>query len=317
MHHGSLSLPTARKLQYLRQRIKEAGIPPSKLDENLIIGTWNIREFGKSPRRDDAIHLIAEIMGQFDVLAITELRDNLEDLERVRKLLGPYYKVVFSDYRNDAAGFQERIAYLYDKRAVEFTGLAAEADPMRVKGIDGEYQQVSPDWWRSPYMASFRAGNFDFVMLTAHIRWSGGVRARAKALKQLADWVEERRSSEFLVDRDFIVLGDFNIPSRRSSAYKAITSGSLQIPPALLSVQGTNLTEKATYDQILHSPTRYERFTGKGGVIRFYKESHKELYPDLSLGKFKNQLSDHLPLWLEVDTWIDDELLEKVLLQDE
>ncbi len=44
---------------------------------------------------------------------------------------------------------------------------------------------------------------------------------------------------------------------------------------------------------------------------------HTELYPEHSLGKFKNQLSDHLPLWLEVDTWIDDELLEQILLQEE
>ncbi len=150
-------------------------------------------------------------------------------------------------------------------------------------------------------------------MLTAHIRWSGGVRARAKALGQLANWVEERRQSSFLTDRDFIVLGDFNIPSRGSSAFKAITSGSLQIPPALLKVKGTNLTEKDTYDQILHSPTRSERFTGKGGVIRFFEDSHTELFPDLSLGKFKNQISDPLPLWLEVNTWIEDELLDAAI----
>ncbi len=190
MHHGKLSKETAKKLKLIRARIDEANMPPSMLDENLIIGTWNIREFGKAARKKDAIHLIAEIIGQYDVLALTELRDDLRDLSRVMEILGPYYKVVYSDFRSDSAGFQERIAYVYDKRAAVFTGLAAEADPLRERGTDGEYRQISPDWWRSPYMASFRAGNFDFVMLAAHIRWSGGVKARAKALGQLADWIE-------------------------------------------------------------------------------------------------------------------------------
>ena len=52
-----------------------------------------------------------------------------------------------------------------------------------------------------------------------------------------------------------------------------------------------------------------DRYHLTGGV----PHTHEELFPELTLGKFKNQLSDHLPLWLEVDTWIDDELLDGFL----
>ena len=77
--------------------------------------------------------------------------------------------------------------------------------------------------------------------------------------------------------------------------------------------EGTNLKEDKSYDQIVHSPTREGRFTDKGGVIRFYDESHEEVFAGLSLHEFTHQLSDHLPLWIEVDTWIEGEQLDAII----
>src|SRR3970040_1290750 len=107
----------ARGLKELRRRIRLANLPSSQLDETLNLATWNIREFGKKERRPESIHYIAEILGQFDLIAVVELRDNLGDLEKVIRILGPYWRIVFSDYINDPAGNHERIGYLYDKRA--------------------------------------------------------------------------------------------------------------------------------------------------------------------------------------------------------
>lgn len=309
---GELTPESAARIRHIRDQIEKANIPASKLDENLIIGTWNVRNFGKSPRSTDAKRIIAEIIGQFDLIALTEVRDDLNDLADVLDVLGPYWRVVYSDYRSDSAGNAERIAYVYDKRMVVFTGLAAEANPPRYKE-DQDYKLMHPDWWRSPYMASFRAGNFDFVMLTAHIRYSGGVRRRSKEIGALADWVETRRTARAQADKDFVVVGDFNIPSRRSSAYRALTKHSLQVPSGLLHVGGTNLKEDKAYDQIVHSPTREGRFANRGGLIRFYDQTHEELFPGLSLHEFKEEISDHYPLWIEVDSWIEDEQLDAVL----
>ncbi len=313
MRHGRLKKETAKKIRKIRDRIDEAQIPSTKVDENLIIGTWNIREFGKKKRSQDAIHLIAEIISQYDVIALTEVRDKLDDLARVFKILGGYWGVVYSDYNTDGAGNRERVAFVYDKRTVRFTGLAAEADPPRVKSADGTYVLEHETWWRSPYMVAFTAGNFDFVMMAVHIRWQGGVRARAKMIRHLAKWIHERRTDSGASDRDFIVVGDFNIPSRRSSAFKALVEYGLQLPSAMLKVKATNLLETATYDQIVHTPTKGERFTNRGGVIRFFKNKHEELFPDLNEAKFTRQMSDHLPLWIEVDTWIEDEQLDAVI----
>ena len=188
MFHGKVCPEIARGIRVLRERIDRAGIPPSILDETLNLATWNIREFGRRRRRrrrsQAAIHYIAEILSQFDLIGITEVRDDLTDLNRVMAILGPYWSVVFSDFNADRAGNRERIAYLFDKRAVVFTGLAAEAEPPRRK-IGGEYRPTL-SWWRSPYMASFRAGNFDFILLTVHIRWGDRRQDRIAPLKHLA-----------------------------------------------------------------------------------------------------------------------------------
>ncbi len=178
MFHGRLDTETAKGLKELRKRIDHASIPPSQLDQSINIATWNIREFGKKKRRKASLHYIAEILNQFDLIAITELRRNLSELRTVMDILGPYWDVVFSDFIADWGGNWERIAYLYDTRAVVFTGLAAEVDAPRKKiKKTGEYvSQFS--WWRKPYMASFRAGSFDFAIIAAHIRWGEGKKAR-------------------------------------------------------------------------------------------------------------------------------------------
>ena len=313
MLHKGIDKYTASGIKTLRERIK---IPSSKLDESIILGTWNIREFGRRARTDVAIHYIAEIISNFDLIAITELRADVSDLRRVMDILGPYWKVIFSDTIMDDAGNGERIAYLYDKRAVAFTGLAAEADPSRTVR-DGTYQS-SISWWRSPYLASFRAGRFDFVLITAHIRYGKRVSDRIPPLEYLADWIHQRVSEASAIDKDIILVGDFNITSRRSKTFRAITKHGLKIPSALLKVPGTTLSQKRAYDQILHYP-KYTTLAGdKGGVMDFYKNDWRSLfpeskYPKMTEGKFTRQLSDHLPLWISIDTWTDDEELNQIL----
>lgn len=319
MFHGQIDKDTALGLKELRKRIAAANIPSSSLDESVIIATWNIREFGKTPRRESSIHFIAEILNQFDLIAITELRRNIEDLNRVMQLLGPYWRVVYSDWIADWGGNWERVAYLYDKRAVTFTGLAAEADAPRKKDKKtGEYLPAF-SWWRKPYIASFKAGSFDFVLITAHIRWGSGKKARIRPLKLLAEWIDKRRKDPFAMDKDIILMGDFNIPKVNDDLFKAITSKGLRMPKALRGIKpGSNLAKNKRYDQILHYPKETKAFTKRAGILDFFKggaKKIKDLYPTDTPTKdeFTYQLSDHLPLWIEINTDILDEKLDQII----
>ena len=316
MHHGKISKSIAKGLKELRKRIEKHDIPPSKLDETLLLATWNIRAFGSKNRKKASLHYIAEILGQFDLIAVTEVGSNIRPLAHVLEILGPYWRVVFSDFESKGGGNNERIAFVFDKRAVSFTGLAAEADPPdKIKNKDGEWVPER-SWWRSPYMASFRAGNFDFVLVAAHTRWGKKAADRLAPLKLLAKWVRKRRDSPNGVDKDIIVLGDLNIPKRGDKYAKAIQSEGLRLPRKLAGdKQGSNLSGKNTYDQILHYPTDAKRFTDHAGVLNFLKGGIAKLYPGQKMTKraFTFQMSDHFPLWVEIDTYIDGARLDQII----
>ena len=309
MNHGKVSPEIAKGLKVLRERIAKAQVPSSKLDETLNIATWNIREFGKKARSEAAIHYIAEILGEFDLISISELRDNLGDLARVIDILGPYWRVIYSDAQEDAGGNDERIGFLYDKRAVAFTGFAASATPPRTKV--GELYLPQFAWWREPFMASFSAGLFDFVLLSAHAQW-GTPAGRVAELKSLAEWVDLKKKEKTCEDKDLIVVGDFNIETPDQLA--ALTSKGLQLPAALKGkTYGTNLAQNKRYDQILHYADYPQSFSNQAGVVDFYTGGTKDLFPDLDKTAFTFQMSDHLPLWMQINTDIEGEELDEII----
>ncbi len=312
MHHGKISKPIADGLIELRQRIEKGGIPSSKLDETLNLATWNIREFGKKARSEAAIHYIAEILGQFDLIGVVELRDNLSDLEKVLRILGPYWRAVYSDMIPDPGGNRERIAYVYDKRAVTFTGFAATATPPRTK--KGTEYLPDRSWWRPPYAASFQAGNFDFVVIAAHVRWGDSRKTRLSELELFAEWVTAKRKEPSAVDKDILVMGDFNVEDEEM--FKVLTSYGLKLPEAFVGRDlGSNLERNKRYDQILHFPQYPSNFTNAGDVLDFYTGGIAPLFLEMKEKDklaFTFQMSDHLPLWVQINTDIDDFVLEQI-----
>ena len=322
MHHGPVSPEIAAGLLALKKRIDAAKIPPSKLDETINLAVWNIREFGKVPRTEPAIHYIAEILGQFDLIAIVELRDNLEDLSHVLWYLGDTWRVIYSDWIDDGGGNKERIAFLFDRRAVTHNGLAAEIDAPRSKKTN-EYL-ATQSFWRAPYMCAFRAGNFDFIVIATHARWGNSFAARQAELQMLSDWIDTRFKKKFVEDHDLLVMGDFNTPTLDDPIFRALTSHGLKIPKPLVQltagdrvVGGSNLGNDARYDQILHLPTIPDNFTNCGGTLDFFiDDAHiDELFPgkNYSRQKFTFQMSDHLPIWIQVKTDIDGFRLNQIV----
>ena len=304
MDHGEIDETTKKGLQVLRDRIKDAEIPDTILDKDIKIATWNIRKLAGN-RLPESIHYIAEILSNFEIIAITELTENTDDLEEIMDILGPYWKVIYSDVNMDDKGNGERIGYLYDGRIIEFTSLAAEADPIRVKpeNEDDEWLPMLT-WWRSPYLVSFKAGRFDFVMLAAHIRW-GDEDSRRGALEKLADWIKQRRESKHVKDKDMIILGDFNIPAIGDPLHDAITKNGLVTHEDILGEQGTNLERNKRYDQIFYHEENAHKIE-KAGAVDFYDDDYRALYPeseypDLTKCKFTYQISDHLPLWIQLN----------------
>ncbi|PYR67549.1 MAG: endonuclease [Acidobacteria bacterium] len=322
MHHGDVSPEIAKGLLALKKRLAAAKIASSKLDETINLAVWNIREFGKVHRTIPAIHYIAEILGQFDLIAMVELRKDLSDLGKVLWFLGPTWDVVYSDWIDDPGGNDERVAFLFDRRAVTFNGLAAEIDAPRTAKAKEYLAELS--FWRAPYMASFRSGNFDFILIATHTRWGDSIEARRAELQLLADWIDTRFASDFVEDHDLVVMGDFNIPKLDDTLFKALTSRGLMIPECLRTLKvgdrvigGSNLGADARYDQILHLPTMKSRFNNNGGAVDFWISDARidELFPgsNYSRDKFTFQLSDHFPVWAQINIDIDGPRLTQIV----
>jgi hypothetical protein len=82
-------------------------------------------------------------------------------------------------------------------------------------------------------------------------------------------------------------------------------------------VGGSNLGNDARYDQILHLPTIPDNFTNCGGALDFFiDDAHiDELFPgkNYTRQKFTFQMSDHLPIWIQVKTDIDGFRLNQIV----
>ncbi len=116
----------ARRLLTLRYDLSQA-ITKDRRPNSLIIGSWNIRAFdGGMPRLDESFHYIAEIISAFDICAIQELRDDLRPLKRLMDLLGPNWDYFVTDVGNHEGANYERMGFVYNTNKVFFRNVIGE-----------------------------------------------------------------------------------------------------------------------------------------------------------------------------------------------
>ncbi|MFT4155247.1 hypothetical protein [Parafilimonas sp.] len=138
---------------------------------------------------------------------------------------------------------------------------------------------------------------------------------------------------------NFVLLGDFNIYSPEDETYSAILKAGFEIPPQLQNLPSNALQNKF-YDQIAFKvrPDKFEA-TGNAGVFNYYEvvftEGDEALYVPM-MGEAYNttaagterknkslyyktywrtyQMSDHLPMWVEVKIDYTDTYLKSKLV---
>lgn len=264
-------------------------IPQRQVDVNVLIATWNIQHFSNNKSRR-AIQYIADICERFDIIALQEVKTDLRGLCKLQGLLPGNYKILVSD----PTGNNERFAFIYDKRTVISTGLICEiAFNVSAKAHRG-YQLH-----RTPYCASFKAGRFDFVIANVHIYFGKTATERlqrAEEIGRLVEFIDRRSKTDRnkVFDRDFFVLGDFNIEEAGDQFFNALQSKGFQMPPNMKTLK-TNFLRNATFDKIAWVNRPSFSFTGKVNVVPF----GQVLFQDQDPKGGKGEISDHLPLWAE------------------
>ena len=291
----------------LRRRIEASGLPPKIVDSNLLIGSWNLRNFGSvyqdwkenpgSPKRNlRAMACIAEVVQRFDVIAIQEVKSDTSGLRMLLDdFLGSQWGLILSDVSAGSKGNAERLAFIYDKRRVVPTGLAGEIVLPPTEDGDPQTQ-----FDRTPYIVGFQSGSERFALLTAHIRYGDAPEDRLDELRKLAAFiaVEIRdRTKSGGEEKNLIVLGDFNIDERGDNPlFQAFVSTGLMVPSQLLNLRTTYSTKPKFYDQIAWFMGNVDLLTNdRAGVIDFVEAVYKELTPRQT----SYRVSDHFPIWVE------------------
>lgn len=332
---------TADGLLRLRDGLMQSGVP-TRTQGRLLMATWNIREFDSpayGPRSLECLHYIAEICRHFDVIAVQEVREKLDALKQVVELMGGGWTYIVSDVTAGTPGNRERMAFVYDKNKVEFTGFAGEVviPPKEIKK-DGKIIRYDPSdqLYRTPFLVGFKSGWTTVWLCTVHILYGEDEADnpdRTREIKLIAEFLAGRSNDAMIEDANMVLLGDFNIYKPTDVTMTAMTDAGFVVPPELQSVPATNTgTKKRHYDQIAIMPQLWRmETTGRAGVFNFFEHVYRDTPEDQAIyapeigpayttkkdGKPRtdrqkrtyyrtywrtHQMSDHLPMWLEIKT---------------
>jgi len=326
-------LRTTENLLKLRAQL-DREIPQKRANDTLLLATWNIRKFGNN-RLPESLHYIAEIISRFDLVAVQEVSVDMKGLEKLVSLLKPNWDYIVTDSTEGTAGGGERMAFLYDKNKVKFKNLAGEIVLPVTKLIDGKLQFA-----RTPYCVAFQAGWFKFIITTVHIFYGSTSAAdkkrREKEIDTLTKLLSARAKKE---DTSYILLGDFNIPNVGDDTMKALEKYGFFVPAAIKE-HPSDLGATKHYDQIAFNlkldktMTLFSENEQKAGAFNFAKSVYTEddlnvyfkYFADKVAGKSDRdiekyymtswrtfEMSDHLPLWVELKIDFSNQYLEKII----
>lgn len=228
-------------------------------------------------------------------------------------------------------------------------GEGDDVDPSESETEDAAragFKEVKQQFARTPFLVAFQSGWFKFSLCTVHIYYgkeSGAqLQRRIDEIKVLVKFFAKRQDRESKdeekskrLPENYILLGDFNVVSPEHETMKALKGEGFEIPAP---IDGKNVRDEDDhfYDQIAVR-VKDERFRVAGGGmvdifatvfrddpedIALYKGfmpkkdpesgSHAATNTEALYRKWRTwQMSDHSPLWVEVETDFSEEYLKQ------
>ncbi len=181
------------------------------------------------------------------------------------------------------------------------------------------------------------------MLASVHILW-GQSKAepanRVREIDKVASFLKKRTQDKSAWSQNLVLLGDFNIFSKDDQTFGKLIEHGFTIPEKLTNFQ-TNAGKNRQYDQIAFRVQKNRLdHTGECGVFDYYDyvftEDDEALYKDAmgpAYKKMKNgkvrtkkerttyyktywrthQMSDHLPMWVELRIDYSNRYLERML----
>lgn len=303
---------------------------PAKSDGQLLLATWNIREFGGAKyggRLADSMYYIAECISRFDLVAVQEVRADLTALRNLLRILGRQWEVIYTDVSYADSGNSERLAFVYNRAKVSFTGLAGEM-VLPSKAAIEDMVQIA----RTPFVCGFQVGWAKFNLCTVHIYYGESTAEPARRVNEIFALAKilAAKAKDYLnlsaagySPEHLVLLGDFNIFDRSDTTYEALTKNKFVVPEKLQAIPtGSNVAQDKFYDQIAFFKQKVGVRNSAAGIFDFFKyvfDDPKEFKAQKgaeTAAKFKQwrtyQMSDHLIMWSAFDVDETDNYLKAI-----
>jgi endonuclease/exonuclease/phosphatase family metal-dependent hydrolase len=225
------------------------------------------------------------------------------------------------------------------KKAKQKPEDAPTPDPGAVQEmVESGFVEVRQQFARTPFVVAFQAGWFKFNLCTVHIYYGDEtgepLKRRIAEIERLVEFFAKRqdRENQSVTNdparaQNYILLGDFNVISPEHKTMKALKSNGFQVPAA---IDGANVRtpDDHFYDQIAVRVQDPRFKVAAGGMIDMFAtvfrnteedraiytplmpasdpettESARATTPEALYKKWRTwQMSDHRPLWIEIET---------------
>jgi hypothetical protein len=315
LHLGDPPAATVELLQHLEE-VLDRDLPAKRANQNLLIATWNIKSLARVTRRwesaetDDPkrnlqdLCCIATVISRFDVVAVVEIKRNLEALRLLMTILGPRWGFIASNVTEGNGGNEERLGYVFNLDRVKPSGMAGEL-VIPDEQLDQPQAILDKQFVRTPYTVSFSAGEDAFTLVSLYILFGDSAGDRTSELSGFAHWMHDHADDEDEFNRNLIALGDFNIDRQGDPNWNAfVIENGLSPPAELLGLPrtvGDTEHKHSFFDQIawFNDGQRSALTLTYKTAGTFIWDNH--LLQGVPVPRKEARISDHYPLWAEFD----------------
>lgn len=203
---------------------------------------------------------------------------------------------------------------------------------------DAGFEEVKQQFARTPFVVAFQSGWFKFNLCTVHIYYGADsgerLKRRVAEIEGLVKFFAKRQDKENaktkgdpIRGQNYILLGDFNVVSPEHKTMQALKSGGFEVPSP---IDGKKVRKEGEhfYDQIAVRVVDPRFNVTTGGIVDMFTDVFRDTAEDRAIYKsavpatdpekdqkfraktpealFRKwrtwQMSDHAPLWIEVET---------------